>query len=325
MYSSKLLVFLLLLSLSSACTPIFGSISNFTQGSYGAITAAALGVIAAFLAIAYFYAKARQDFRLLSRVRGMALTAVVGAILIVGVELLGLFFCSAYEYITGDLLSGSLIDKAWNVSESFDAHYKTYLSFIEAARIEEAKRAVVVFRMRNLPNPFIQLTLTYPQYPEAAVFYQIYSGRSSVLVNLIVGSIYMQKLVLFVLKHFWVGGLLVVGFILRLVPGFREAGDLLITLYVAFAYIYPFLYALTGYAFESLLTKDMLPDMCMQIARIGGYSNPEIPLPLGCSNLGGFLDSGLITLFSMWMPSVVLGVTFQFASSFRKALSFEVE
>ncbi len=319
----RLIIFLLLIHTVGACSPL---LSALTSSQYAPFTASAVIIASSAVAVAYFYAKLSKDRKLLVAVKDNISSLFLSLALILAVELFALFLCSAYSYFTGAPI-GSLVNASWEVAESFDNQYRAYLSIVEGKRIEEAKKMAHISVLKSLNILLSEsYTLAYPTYPEARVFYNIYTIRSGFLTNLLLGSVYMQKAILYLLKALWLEGLLVAGFILRLIPGMRGAGNILLTLYVSFAFVFPFLYAVTGYAFSDI--AGVGDGICRDIkayAEDGSISfSQPFPHPVGCSEVGGILHQGLLQLFSVWMPSVILGITLQFASAFRRILEFEV-
>jgi len=316
----KALLLLLLIPLSQACTPLLG---NLTDSRYGPYLAVGVLLTAAVLAILYMYAKLSQDRKLLVMVKDSVIVAVTTLAIVAGAEGATLFFCHAYTYITGEPL-GDLVEESWAVAESYDNIFRLYLTVLEKERLSAAALTAYT-TVITFPNLlFTPGSLSMPTYPEGEVFYTLYTARSASILNYLLGSIYIHKALLFFLKHFWIDGLFVAAFILRLFPFTRNAGNVLLILYFAMAYVFPFLYATSGKMFTAMADSAFLTQVCSDIQRLSQLPHRELPTPYGCSQPGGIAHLGVLTLFAVWMPSLTLGITLQFASAFKRILEFEV-
>ncbi len=138
-------------------------------------------------------------------------------------------------------------------------------------------------------------------------------------VNGLLLSISIQRMILGILvassNLFFI--LLIVSLLIRIIPGLREAGDFMFSLTIAVFVVLPMLYTLFTFplaigGYESSFCSDLNSVFSSQ-------SHPKISFyflsPLDCYSVA-FIE--IFTVYAIFMPNIVYGLTFSFASSFKK-------
>lgn len=136
-------------------------------------------------------------------------------------------------------------------------------------------------------------------------------------LNTILVSIAVQR---FIIELLTVTNLfvvvLIIALIIRIIPGLRQVGDFAYSITLAIFILLPFLYTAFTYPFYSNpdsfnLCQDIKDNL---LTKYPGFSFKFLT-PISCEDLS-LIE--VYTVYALFIPNLVLGITFSFASNFKK-------
>ena len=302
-------VLLLLLPLSfSACSLDVLSTILSPDSEYGQILLLTLALGIAVLILAYY---AGKFYRIpqLTLIFSSEASSFLSAVVFLSVSVaLAVVLCSLSP--VGDFSTYAL-EKLGEMEKNLQrALMETYSWGVEYARIASLQDLVLSLLDKSL--------LTYPKYPEAGVYSSGFFLISGNFMRLILSSLSVQRAVLLLSTSDVMLLLLVVGLIFRLIPFLKDVGSLILSVFVGFYLIYPFLYS----TFLSIMDETLNyynKNLCPSLPE----TFEEIPT-LKCGTIYSPFAVATYVIFGSYIPVLILGITLEFVGRFNKIFDIEV-
>lgn len=311
MYKIALLLFLILLSTSfSISTCSLSSLQDILlpSSNYGKILFFLIGLSIPILILAYFLGKVYRipQIALLFSSEVASFFSIVVFISVL-LSLSGtLCFLSPTEDFKEDAL-----DRMEKMEKNLQSMLlKTYSMSIEYLR----KASLYDVTLFLLEGRFIQ----YQKHPEASAYAMGFMTLSGMFMRLILSSISVQKAILILSGSDIMVLLLVIGLIIRVLPFFKDVGSLLLTIFVAFYLIYPFLMSVFLSSMDDIL-QYYNHALCSSLPE--DFS--QMPT-LECGKPYSPFASSTYIIFGSYVPTLVIGITLEFIGKFRKVFDIEV-
>ncbi len=300
----KLLLFILLISLTFAQS-LTGELNKYMP--YIGIVG---GISIIIISLAYMYGKFRNNpwFLMFYRDEMKHFLFTLALVGLAASLYIGLY--AVFLEPTGG------INTALNMMNVIDTQMRTSFTAIKTNEINYRKQGAevnIAYGLEGIDTPpFINsYNINFPSNPEAEIKANIYASLSLNVINIIVGSIYLQKAILSFISSNIFLSLFFIGIMLRFIPSFREAGNLLISAFFGFYFVYPMIYVM--FYQSGLSSMGVVDDIC------NGVKLSFVPC-----GMDGFIGITFYSVIASFLPSLAIGTTLIFISNFKKVFDLEV-